>query len=133
MYIKDHIIAWFAILEFSKTLWYISFHRVQNKQKGVVPQAFFFFFPTKATCQLRKASLTKGGVTQLPKHGCFGAVKEAMICGFNKHWPLLLSWSKVRILPYKASQAKKLTLIETQVFYTMPEGNAFNLEITKHG
>ena len=36
MYIKVRIIAWSIIMEFSKALRFLSFHEVQNNQKGAV-------------------------------------------------------------------------------------------------
>ena len=48
LYIKEHKIAWFVSAESLKALWFLSFHKVQNKNREVALQAFFLFFPTKA-------------------------------------------------------------------------------------
>ena len=60
---EDLRIAWSAKSESSKAVRFPSFHGVQNENKGAASQVFFLFFPTKASCQLSRASLTKEGIT----------------------------------------------------------------------
>ena len=63
MYMKEHKITWFVSSESLKALRFLSFHYVQNRHKGAAFQAFFLFFPTKATHQLMRTSLIENGIT----------------------------------------------------------------------
>ena len=61
-YMKQCKIAWFVKSESSKTLWFLSFHRVKNKHKEAALHSLLFF-PTKDPYQLRRASLIEKGIT----------------------------------------------------------------------
>ena len=48
-----------------KTIIFLTFHTVQNKQEGVACQTFFLLFPTKVPFQPKSISLTKPDMIQL--------------------------------------------------------------------
>ena len=59
---KDDFILKAEGISFSKAALFLSFHSVQNKQRGAAIQILFRFFPTLAPCQERRTWRTvKGG------------------------------------------------------------------------
>ena len=130
---------------------FLSFHTTQKRYKGASFQAFLRLLPTKDPNQPRRVSLTEQGRTQVtPKRANNNSHKTLVFVQWIKMWlidfsstrqkkhllarvqPLLLSWSKVKTFPHKASQAKKnplweeykdskLFFLETELYFPAPQ------------
>ena len=113
----------------SKTIMFLSFQTVQNKQKGAARQVFPRFLSTKEADHPEKVSLTVNERTQwTPNKENTRSHKTLALGQWTRMWfivsslaqhkkhlfakiqPLLLSWSWVRTFPQEASQAKKTHL-----------------------
>ena len=126
---KEFFNLWSDRTSFSKTILFLSFHTIQNKQRGAARQTLLCFLSFKGACQPKRVSLTEKGVTQLTpnkenkrSHKTFALGQWIrmwfIISSSSQHkghllanfQPLLFSWSWVSTFPQEASQAKKPTL-----------------------
>ena len=139
---NEFFILWINKSSLLKIILFLSFQIIQNKQRGVVSQAFLHFLSTKEASQPKRVSLTVSGRTQLtPNKVNTRSHKTLALEQWTRMWfivsssaqhrkhmlakfhPLLLSWSTVRTFPHEASQAKKPTLVGTQGLQMMLHGN----------
>ena len=126
---------------------FLSFHNVQNKQRGDAIHTLLRFLPTLAPCQARRDRRTVRGKTQLESttnkrrsHSILALEQwisrwsiVSSSCSHKKHMfasgiPLLFSWSSVSTLPQDASQAKKPSLGGTIGFHMDQAGNLVEAE-----
>ena len=132
---------------FSKAALFLSFHNVQNNQRGAAIYALLRFLPTFAPCRVRRDCRTVRGKTQLESttdkrrsHSILALEQwirrwsiVSSSCSHKKHMfasgiSLLFSWSSVSTLPQDASQGKKPSLGRTIGFHMDQAGNSVGAE-----
>ena len=62
---KEFFNLWIERTSYSKTILFLSFQTVQNKQRGAALQALLRFLSLKGASQPKRVSLTEKGITQL--------------------------------------------------------------------
>ena len=144
---KTDFILWAEGASFSKATLFLSFHSVQNIQRGAANQTLFRFLPTLALCQVRRGWRTVRGNTQLESvmtkkrsHNILALEqwisKWSIVSSFFSHKkhmftrgiPLPFSWSRVSTLPQEASQAKKPIFGGTIGFHMEEQGKSVGRE-----